>query len=113
MAAVAFNSEAVRVQVFTAEYKAGSAHCAAPALRITSDRPADPPRDCIERKPSVHRGEPLFCHILFAWRDLMTLVHNPVLASCPVCAEPSLEDLLADPIIRLLTARDGISDATL
>src|SRR5688572_12918351 len=86
MAAVAFNSEAARVWVFTAECKAASAHCAVPALRSTSDRPADPPRDCIERKYFAHRGERLFRHILFARSDLMTLDNRLVLTFGPACA---------------------------
>jgi hypothetical protein len=42
----------------------------------------------------------------------MTLDNRPVLTFGPACAEPSLEGLLADPIIRLLMAQDRVSDAT-
>jgi hypothetical protein len=42
----------------------------------------------------------------------MTLDNRPVLTFGPACAEPSLEDLLGDPIIRLLMAQDRVSDAT-
>ena len=42
----------------------------------------------------------------------MTLDNRPVLTFGPACAEPSLEGLLGDPIIRLLMAQDRVSDAT-
>ena len=43
----------------------------------------------------------------------MTLDDKSIFTCGPTCTEPSLEEILADPIIRSLMARDRISDGTL